>query len=75
MNKLINILTEIDDSIEWEKENGLIDDGLLDSFGVISLISELEDGFAINIEAADMVPENFNSVEAMYKMILRLQGK
>ncbi|MGI5968788.1 MAG: phosphopantetheine-binding protein [Lachnospiraceae bacterium] len=75
MNKLINILTEIDDSIEWEKENGLIDDGLLDSFGVISLISELEDEFAINIEAADMVPENFNSVEAMYKMILRLQGK
>ena len=53
----------------------LIDDGLLDSFGVISLISELEDEFAINIEAADMVPENFNSVEAMYKMILRLQGK
>ena len=48
MNKLINILTEIDDSIEWEKENGLIDDGLLDSFGVISLISELEDEFAIN---------------------------
>lgn len=75
MNKLINILTEIDDSIEWEKENGLIDDGLLDSFGVISLISELEDEFAINIEAADMVPENFNSVEARYKMILRLQGK
>ena len=75
MNKLINILTEIDDSIEWEKENGLIDDGLLDSFGVISLISELEDEFAINIEAADMGPENFNSVEAMYKMILRLQGK
>ena len=75
MNKLINILTEIDDSIEWEKENGLIDDGLLDSFGVISLISELEDEFAINIEAADMVPENFNSVKAMYKMILRLQGK
>jgi phosphopantetheine attachment domain protein len=75
MNKLINILTEIDDSIEWEKENRLIDDGLLDSFGVISLISELEDEFAINIEAADMVPENFNSVEAMYKMILRLQGK
>ena len=42
---------------------------------MISLISELEDEFAINIEAADMVPENFNSVEAMYKMILRLQGK
>lgn len=74
MNKLINILTELDDSIEWEKENGLIDDGLLDSFGVISLISELEDEFAINIEAADMVPENFNSAEAMYKMILRLKG-
>ena len=57
MEKLIGILNDIDDSIQWEKEQGLIDRRLLDSFGVISLVSELEDSFSIEIEAGEMVPE------------------
>ena len=75
MEKLIGILNDIDDSIQWEKEQGLIDRRLLDSFGVISLVSELEDSFMVEIEAGEMVPENFNSVEAIYEMIQRLQEK
>ena len=75
MEKIIEILRDIDDSIEWEKEQGLIDRRLLDSFGVISLVSELEDSFMVEIEAREMVPENFNSVEAIYEMIQRLQEK
>ena len=75
MEKIIEILRDIDDSIEWEKEQGLIDRRLLDSFGVISLVSELEDSFMVEIEAGGMVPENFNSVEAIYEMIQRLQEK
>lgn len=70
---LMDILTEIDDSIAWEDEKALIDDRLLDSFGVISLISELEEAFSIEIEAVEMVPDNFNSIEAMQEMIARLQ--
>ena len=75
MEKIIEILKDIDDSIEWEKEQGLIDRRLLDSFGVISLVSELEDSFMVEIEAGEMVLENFNSVEAIYEMIQRLQEK
>lgn len=75
MDTLMNILTELDNSIAWEKEEALIDDRILDSFGVISLVSELEDAFSIEIEAAEMIPENFNSVNAMRKMILRLQER
>ena len=75
MEKLIGILNDIDDSIQWEKEQGLIDRRLLDSFGVISLVSELEDSFSIEIEAGETVPENFNSVEAIYRMVQRLQEK
>lgn len=75
MEKLIGILNDIDDSIQWEKEQGLIDRRLLDSFAMISLVSELEDSFSIEIEAAEMVPENFNSVEAIYQMVKRLQEK
>lgn len=75
MEKLLEILREINEDILWEEEQGLIDQRLLDSFGVITLVSELEECFSIEIEAGEMVPENFNSVEAIYKMIQRLQEK
>ena len=65
----MNILREIDDSIDYEKEQALIDDRLLDSFGVITLVAELEEAFDIEIEASEMIPENFNSAGAIYKMV------
>ena len=73
MEELMESLREIDDSIDYEKETALIDSQLLDSFGVITLVAELEENFDITIEAAEMVPENFNSAEAIWKMIQRLQ--
>ena len=68
MKKLMEILMELDDSIDWENETALID-----SFGVISLISELEEQFDIEIEASEIIPQNLNSADAMWKMIQRLQ--
>ena len=53
----------------------MLDRRLLDSFGVIALVAELEVRFLVEIEAEEMVPENFNSVEAIYEMIQRLQEK
>ena len=73
METLLEILNDIDDTVNWEDETALIDDRILDSFGVISLISELEDQFEIEIDASESVPENFNSADAMWKMIQRLQ--
>lgn len=73
MESLMKILNEIDDGIDWENEKALIDDHLLDSFGVITLVSELEEEFSIEIEAAEMIPANFNSAEAIYNMVQRLQ--
>ena len=73
MEKLMNILMEIDDSIDYEKEKALIDGRLLDSFAVITLVSELEEAYDIDIEASEMTPDNFNSAEAIYKMVVRLQ--
>lgn len=69
----MKILNEIDDGIDWENEKALIDDHILDSFGVITLVSELEEEFSIEIEAAEMIPANFNSAEAIYNMVQRLQ--
>ena len=74
MEKLMNILMEIDDSIDYENEKALIDGRILDSFGVITLVSELEDAYGIEIGASEMTPDNFNSAEAIYNMVLRLQG-
>ena len=73
MDKLMMILNESDDGIDYEKELALIDEHLLDSFSVITLVSELEDAFDIRIEASEMIPENFNSAGAIWKMIQRLQ--
>ena len=73
MNELLEILNEIDDTIDYETETGLIDDHLLDSFAIISLVSELEDSFDISIDAAEMTPENFNSAANLWKMVERLQ--
>lgn len=73
MEELLEILNEIDDSIDYENEKALIDDHLLDSFSIISLVGELEDAFDISIDAAEMVPSNFNSADAIYAMVQRLQ--
>lgn len=73
MEELLTILNDMDDSIDWEKEEGLIDDRILDSFGVISLVAELGEMFDIEIEASEIVPQNFNSVKAIYAMVTRLQ--
>lgn len=73
-SKINEILMEQDDSINYEEEKHLIDDRILDSFAIISLISDLEEEFDVRINAVEMMPENFNSIKAMAEMIRRLQG-
>ena len=63
MDQLMDILTEVDT---------LVDDGILDSFDIVSIVGELNDTFDIEITPVDIVPENFNSAEAMWEMIQRL---
>ena len=75
MDELLEILNELDDSIDYETEEALIDDRIFNSFSVISLVAELEDVFGIRIEAGELVPENFNSARAIWTMVRRLQGK
>ena len=72
---LLDILNDIDDSIDWKEQKGLVDERILDSFCVITLISDLEDAYGVEIEAAEMILENFNSVDAIWDMINRLQEK
>ena len=74
MKTLKEILDDIDETIDYETEEHLIDDRLLDSFAIISLVAELETEFDISISALDMVPENFNSMNAMAALVDRLSN-
>ena len=75
MEKLLKILTEIRPDIEFENEKKLMDEGVLDSFDVVSIISELNDAFDIHIRVNHLTPENFNSVEAIMALVTTLQTK
>ena len=73
MERLIEILQEIEDGVDYENCTTLIDSNILDSLAIISLIAELEEEFDIQIPTVEIIPENFNSAEAIWKLITRLQ--
>lgn len=72
MEKIYDILEDINPDIDYKNRTDLIDAHLLDSLSIISLIAELEDAFDITVPAVDIIPENFNSVQAMYALVERL---
>lgn len=74
MDELIAILEDIQPDADYETCETLIDDGILDSFAILSIISELEDAYDIRITPAEIIPKNFNSARALYAMVQRLQG-
>ena len=73
MEKLMNILTELKPDVDFDTEKGLIDNAILDSFDIVQLIGQLQDTFDIEISPAEILPENFNSAEALWSMIQKLQ--
>ncbi|RKM59276.1 acyl carrier protein [Butyrivibrio sp. CB08] len=73
MEELLNILAEIKDDVDFETEDKLIDDGILDSFDILQIISALNDEYDISIPASEIIPENFNSAETLWDMVQRLQ--
>ena len=73
MDKIIDILQDINPDIDYKSRTDLIDAHLLDSLSIISLIAELEDTFDVTIPAVDIIPDNFNSVKAISALIERLQ--
>ncbi|MDO9155191.1 MAG: acyl carrier protein [Paludibacter sp.] len=75
MVKLIEILEGIRPDVDFLNETNLINDGVLDSFDIVSIISELNDEYDIAIRVTELGPENFNSMEAIHKMVERLRTK
>lgn len=72
MEKLLAILEELRPDVDFTAETHLIDDGILDSIDIVSIIAEIEDAFGVKITAQYIRPEHFNSAQALHQMILRL---
>lgn len=75
MEKLLELLKNIRPDVDFENETSLIDDGILDSFDVVSIISELDDEFGVQVKINELDPENFNSVESIWNLVQKLQAK
>lgn len=75
MEELMEILEELRPDVDFENETGLIDNGILDSFDIVSLVTELNDAFDIEIKPNYLVPENFNSAQAILALVQQLQDE
>lgn len=72
MEALMKILNDLHNDVDFTKEEGLIDNGILDSLDIVALITEISDIFDVSIPAEDIVPENFNSAKAIMTLIAKL---
>ena len=75
MEKLKELLEGIRPDIDFDAEDKLIDNGILDSIDIISIVTEINDTFDVDINVQYLLPENFNSLEAIYQLICKLQAE
>ena len=73
MDTLLEILRELHPDIDFETHNTLIDDQVIDSFDIISLVAEINDRMDIQVPAEELLPENFNSYASLKLLIERLE--
>ena len=74
MDKIYEILNELRPEFDFKESKNFIEDGLLDSFDIVTLVSEIEEKFDIMIDALDIVPEKFESVDAIAELIKKNGG-
>lgn len=73
MEELLKILSELHPDVDFESEEHLIDDMILDSFDIVTLISEIHEVFDVTIDAKRIIPANFNSAKALYALIQEIE--
>ena len=74
MQELIKLLENLHEGIDYENYEGLIDDGILDSLDIVSLITDINDTFDVAIPPEEIIPENFNSASALWALIEKLDN-
>lgn len=71
MDKLLNIIKQIKPENDLTQHNELVNEGILDSIDIVSIITEIEKEYGIELNPEDIDPDNFQSVTRMYEMVLR----
>ncbi len=72
MDKLLEILGSMHPEVDFSQNESLIDDGVLDSLDIVSLVAQIDEEFGVTLPAEEIVPENFNSAQALWALIVRL---
>lgn len=72
MEALLNILSELHPDVDFNTAEGLIDNKVLDSFDIVTLVAEIDAEYDVSIPAEELVPENFNTAQAIYALIEKL---
>lgn len=69
MNDFIAMLKKIKPNVDFENEDALVDDGILESLDIITIIAEIADKYDVIIPSDEITSDNFNSVEALYELV------
>ncbi len=72
MEELIKLLNELHEEVDFEAEEALVDDGIIDSLDIVTLVTEINDRFDVSIPPEEIVPDNFNSAKALWELICSL---
>ena len=75
MEALLEILNDQHPEVDFETCNTLVDDKIIDSFDIVTIISEVNEEYDVVIPAEEIIPENFNSASALYELICRLEDE
>lgn len=71
MGKVLTVLSQIRPEFDFTQSADFFEDGLLDSFDLVTLVSELDKTYGISIDGMDIVPDNFNNVTAIEALLVR----
>lgn len=75
MEKLLEILSELHPEVDFETAQGLIDEQILDSFDIVTIVAEIDSEYDVAIPAEELIPENFNSAKALYALVEKLMDE
>ena len=75
MEKLLEILDELHPDVDFETEEHLIDNKILDSFDIVTLVAEIDAEYDVASPAEELIPENFNSAKALYALVEKLMDE
>lgn len=71
IEKLLSLLSAVRGDINFQEEKNIMEDGLLDSVDVLTILTKIEEEFGVVISILDMNPEDFNSLESIYNLIMK----